>query len=252
MRKGLAHRLRRIEKGAAPLDPRRVHRPRHDVPRRQIGVRMIAQQEGAAAIDQPRPLAAQGLGRQRRRVQSHIDGRRMELHELGVQHLGPGLPGQRQPLAAQGRWIGRRLEQAADPPGGQHHGGGEHFVQAAASAFDHRAAHPTVHVADQAAQPAVFPDLNGLRGPRGGDHGRQYGPARAVAAHPRHARQTVRRLQTDGKAAVVIAVEGRAQPGQPLDRLTPPRRQGARRLGLDQTGARAFGILGVQGRAVLR
>ena len=46
MRKGLAHRPGRVEEGAASFDARRVNRPRHDIPRRQIGVGMIAQQEG--------------------------------------------------------------------------------------------------------------------------------------------------------------------------------------------------------------
>ncbi|MNS34540.1 hypothetical protein D3C72_666680 [compost metagenome] len=251
MREGLAHRLGGVQKRPAPIGPCRVHRPRHDVSRGQIGVFVRAQQEGAGPIDQPRPLAAQGFGGQGRRVQPDINRGGVKLHELRVEDFSPGPIGQGQPLAAQGGRIGRHFIEPADAAGGQHHGRGEDLVHPASSPFDQGAAHPTVHVLDQAAQPSVLPDLDMFGGPRGGHHRRQDGPPRAVAADPRHARQAVRRLQRHREAARLVPVEGRAQRGQPLHRLAPALSQGARRLGLDQTGPRALGVLGVQDGAVL-
>ncbi|MNV36630.1 hypothetical protein D3C71_1281160 [compost metagenome] len=251
MRKGLAHRLGRVQKRPASVGPCCVHRPRHDVARGQIGVFVRAQQEGAGPVDQPGTLAAQGLGRQRRRVETYIDGGGMELHELRVEDFSPRLIGQRQSLAAQGRGVGRHLIQTADPAGGQDHGGGKDLVHPSAATFDQGPAHPAVRVLDQAAQPPVFPDLDMFGGARGGHHRRQDGPPGAVAAHPRHARQAVRRFQRDGKSARLVPIKRRAQRGQPLYRLTSALGQGARRLGLDQPGARPFGVFRMQDRAVL-
>ena len=49
------------------------------------------------AVDQHGALAAQGLGGQRRRVAADVDGRRVELHELGIGDGRAGEGGQARP-----------------------------------------------------------------------------------------------------------------------------------------------------------
>ena len=204
----------RIQIGAASLASRRVNRASHDVARLQIGVVRLTQQETSLAVDQPRAFAAQGLGRQRRRVQTHVDGGGMKLHELGIENLSPRQGGQGHPFALEGRRGRGGGEQAARPAGGQNHRRRRDLDQTTVRpARDHRADDPPVGVLRQGLQPTVVPDLDPLFGADRRDHGRQDGAARAVAADPRHARGGMGGFQTNDETAVRIAVERRAQGG---------------------------------------
>ncbi len=251
--KGRADGLRRVQKRAAPVHLGCMDGAGHLIARRQIGAVGLAQQVTAISVDQPRPFAPQGLSRQGqgrdqfavRSRRRQADGGRMELHKLGVQDLGPGLPGQRhaRPLQRTGR--GRPTVQAADASGCQDDRRRDHPHPPLAPRQD-RASHAAVCVPDQPGQPGVFPQGHMRTGPDRRDQRRQDGPPGPVAANPRHPRPRMGRFPAQVVMAVRLAVEGRTQPVQPFYRLACRLGQGAGALRLDQSRPGCDRILGMQ------
>ena len=80
-------------------------RPRHDVARRQLGLRMLVHHEALSElVEQHRAFAAQRLGQQRQRIVVDRQSRGMELDELDIHQ--PALPPGSHRQAVAGR-LGR-------------------------------------------------------------------------------------------------------------------------------------------------
>jgi hypothetical protein len=161
-------------------------------------------------------VAAQGLGRQRHRVEADVDGGRVELDEFRVEDLGARRPGQGHSLALQGHRRGRASEQTARAAGRQDDSRGDHFNQGAVL-FDHRATDASARVLNQGAQTGAFPDRDVRGSPCRGDQSRQNRAPGTVPADPGHPGAGMGGLQTDGEVAGRGPVEWRAQRGQPLN-----------------------------------
>jgi hypothetical protein len=224
---------------------------RHHVPRRQLGVGVIAGHEGfAVPIDQLGAFAAQGFGGQRGRIAADVDGGRVELHELGI---GDGRAGQGRKGQALALEVGRRggdAIEAADAAGRQDGGGSDELDQLAVL-FGQHAADASLGVAQQAAQPAAGAHLYVARRQGGGDHRVHDRAAGLVALHPRHARARVRRFEAGGELAIGAAVKRRAERGQVADGLGPFLRQDRGHGLIHQARARSDGVGGVQFGSVL-
>ena len=175
----------------------------------------------------------------------------MELHELGVEHLGAGEGGEAQPVAAHLRRVGGDGVEAAQAAGGQHRGRGDHG-QEAAVALHQRPTHPAGSVLQQGAGAGAGPHLHVRRGAHGGGDGLGDGAPGPVAAHAGDPGAAVRGLQALDEAAVRVPVERRAQGGECADRVGPGGHQGAHRLRVGQAGARGQRVRPVQLGAVVR
>ncbi len=216
------------------------------VARRQLGALMIAGHEGVTvAVDQLGAFPAQGLGGQGGGVAPDVDGRGVELHELGIGDAGAGGGGQRQALADGRGRIGGHCIEAAQPSGRQDGRGRQDLAQAAAG-FHQHPAHPALCVLEQGAGVDALAHLDvRRRGGRGGDRLHD-GPAGLVALHPRDAGARVGRLQALREAAAGVAVEGRAELGQPADGIRPFMGQEGRHGRIGQARAGGDGVGGVQ------
>ena len=119
-------RLAGVEEGAAAGGALGGDGPGDHVARREVAGRVIAAHEGrAVGVHQPRALAAQGFGGQRRRIGRDVDGGRMELDELGIADARAGQGRHGQALAAHAGGIGGHGVEAADPAGRQQGGRGD-------------------------------------------------------------------------------------------------------------------------------
>ena len=82
---------------------------RHDVPRREVAVGVMARHERLTSlVDQARPFTAQRFGDQEPRRAREVERRRMKLDELEIRDARAGVVRERDPVAGRDRGV-RRL-----------------------------------------------------------------------------------------------------------------------------------------------
>ena len=161
-----------------------MYRTGHDIARRQLGIVMNRLHESVTrAVDQDRPLAAQGFGAQGRRVEARIERGRVELDEFRVLDFGTEPRGHRHRLAlSPGRRRGQR-EQTASPAHGEDGLIGLDFNRFARGGARDRTGTITILAGDQARRCPAIADLDMPGGPHGGDQGLHDRGASPVAGH---------------------------------------------------------------------
>jgi len=241
-----AHCFPGVQEGAAPRCALGVDGAGDDVPGGKLGVWMLGQKETmTCGVDQVRAIAAKRLGHQGRWVPPDIQGRRVELDELGIGDDGAGQGRRRKPLAQQGR-RGRCFSvETADASGGQDHRRGPEGGDDPVS-LSKGANHGAAGVLQQAAQANALKHLDVCSLADMGDNRRHHGAAGLVTAHPRHSGAPVRGFPAQDEAAVRGPIKGGAKPGEPLHRARTFRRQQGGARGIHQAGAGGKGIGRVQ------
>ncbi len=172
----------------AALEDLGVDAARHHVARRKVlPLRVVAIHERRAVlVHEPRARAADRLGDQEARRVAVVEGRRVELHVLGVDHPGAGAIRHRESVAARAHGVGGAQVDLAEPAGGQDGGAGEAADDLARGLLEHVGAHAGQRVVDGAAVAAVVGRGEQVhRGVRGEEaHARVRGRARR-STHPR-------------------------------------------------------------------
>ena len=123
-------------------------RARDAIARREIARRLVSGHERLARrVHQPRPFPAKRLGQEEPRLSFDHQRRRVELHELEIDHLGAGFVGHGDAVARRDVRIRRLVIDLTGTAGGEQHaagaGDGEPAIGRqeartdAASAFDH-------------------------------------------------------------------------------------------------------------------
>ncbi len=146
----------------------------------------------------------------RHRVGTHVERRRMELHELEVREARAGAPGEGQAVAARLGRVGGPREELADAAGREHHGGRPvQHERSACVAHDHaRRSRPPSTSSSSATAPSktAVPRRAGEPGSQRANHLRARGVPRVEHAGPR-----VCRLARQVELARAVAVEARTE-----------------------------------------
>ena len=125
--------VREVQKDAVVPEPLHfmVNRPRHHITRGQFGVWVITAHERlAVGMDQPRALAAQGLGDQKGFCPRVIQTGRVKLDKFHIGNATARAPGHGNPVARAGVGIAGIEINLAGAARGQHGLAGREYVDA--------------------------------------------------------------------------------------------------------------------------
>lgn len=199
-------------------------------------------------VHQRRALAPQRLGGERRGVQAQVDGRGVELDELGIEHRRARQRRHRQPLAPERARVGGDRVEPAHAARRQH-GRGRRDLDPPFALVREHAPDAARNVLQQRTGADAREDRHMRGGKRGPLNRGQNGAPGSIAAHAHHPRPAVRGLQADA-VAVLVTVELRAERGQTGHHLGAEVGQRAGAILQHQARAGRDRIGGVQRRGV--
>ncbi len=187
-----------------------MDRTRHDIARRQFGIRMDIRHEAfTRRIDDDCAFAAQRFSCERSGIAADVDRGRVELHEFEIGEHGAGAGRKRDAVAIGFNWVRRHGIKMTDASGRQHHGAGSkmrRLCRAAPCAARHHAGDAAIRDRQPLGNEILdHPDRGRL--PDLCDQRRDDGLARHIAIHMNDAAFRMRCLAPDRQSALEIAIE---------------------------------------------